>query len=99
MSEPEDGLPSKALWRIYQCALQRADEHVSQWENGLPLLPAERTESGGLRAWCPYCKTWHYHSALPGHRVAHCYIPTPYTRTGYILTIQEAERVDCLARA
>lgn len=40
-----------------------------------------------FRAWCPFCKKWHYHGPGEGHRVAHCgdESRSPFRETGYIL--------------
>jgi hypothetical protein len=43
----------------------------------LPVLvafDAEPTQDGTERwkVWCPFCITWHYHGAGPGHRHDHC---------------------------
>jgi hypothetical protein len=65
-----------------------------------PIVTCERTTIHGAlqwRFWCRYCKTYHYHGAKAGHRVAHCgdltetpsgdlvRIQSPYRETGYIL--------------
>jgi hypothetical protein len=54
-----------------------------------PVLPAALTASGKqMAAWCRYCDKLHYHGAeaIPGHRVAHCFvIDSPYRDGGYYL--------------
>jgi len=46
----------------------------------------------GLTFWCPWCKKWHLHGTTDGSRVAHCFIDTPFKRTGYIVKkMTEAE--------
>jgi len=49
---------------------------------GYPVLLAfPRSDiEGGVRAWCPYCRAWHYHGGGAGHRAAHCH--DPLTRGG-----------------
>jgi hypothetical protein len=38
------------------------------------------------KVWCQYCKAWHYHGAVEGHRWAHCHQDSsPYLKTGYII--------------
>jgi hypothetical protein len=38
------------------------------------------------RVFCRYCKAWHFHGAIEGHRVAHCFNDSsPYLKTGYII--------------
>jgi hypothetical protein len=51
-----------------------------------PALPAyPRTDGGdGLQVWCAWCRIWHSHSGY-GHRVAHCFRPSPYRVNGYVL--------------
>lgn len=54
--------------------------------DGAPVLRAEQTKGGGLRAWCPFCELYHHHGSGSGHRVAHCRdARSPYKRTGYVL--------------
>jgi hypothetical protein len=54
--------------------------------------PATPTKDGTAR-WrfmCPHCKGYHFHSASPGHRHAHCHDPSsPFTQDGgYILRLR-----------
>jgi len=57
-----------------------------------PVLKCYR-KGGQLKAWCPFCATWHLHGAGSGlgpreksHRVAHCTEPdSPFRQTGYYL--------------
>lgn len=50
-----------------------------------PVLPAFEVPAGGQWAvFCPACRCWHFHSAEPGHRAAHC-ITKPGMGKGYIL--------------
>lgn len=51
----------------------------------LPVLAAFNNGRGGLAVWCPWCCTWHHHSAGDGHREVHCHIDTPFRESGYIL--------------
>lgn len=38
------------------------------------------------RVSCVYCKTFHHHGRMPGHRVSHCSVPSsPYELHGYVL--------------
>lgn len=40
----------------------------------------------GLRVWCAWCLSWHYHGPGYGHRVAHCANSrSPYRQSGYLL--------------
>ena len=61
-------------------------------KNDLPRVPAyprdkHLGQSTGLKMWCCWCDTWHYHGDGYGHRVAHCYDKnSPYNDTGYWLT-------------
>ena len=49
---------------------------------------AEPSETGRQwRVWCPFCKSFHFHSPEPGHRSAHCVPPSPLRDTGYILKL------------
>jgi hypothetical protein len=54
-----------------------------------PVLPAYESVVTGVAhwlVWCKYCKTWHSHGAVEGHREAHCQDSnSPYWRTGYNL--------------
>lgn len=55
-----------------------------------PVLLAYPCEGNQVKAWCPYCKTWHHHGRYKGHRVAHCHTG-PFKETGYILKIAAVE--------
>lgn len=58
-------------------------------EEGIPILPAiPRSDGHGLKVWCRYCGTWHFHGHGGGHRAGHC---PAHERLGYIL---EAVEVD-----
>jgi len=50
----------------------------------VPTLLA-RPAGAQWKVWWPYCCEYHFHGALPGHRVAHCIGETPFKRTGYCL--------------
>ncbi len=50
-----------------------------------PVVNATKDGRGHLIFWCSYCDQPHIHGAEEGPRVAHCYKPTPYTETGYVL--------------
>jgi hypothetical protein len=59
-------------------------------KNGeIPTLIAERVDGydDQWKVWCKYCKEFHYHGAVEGHRLAHCRYrgSSPYLRTGYII--------------
>ena len=49
----------------------------------------EPSRPGGVRTWrfwCQYCRRYHTHGAMPGHRVAHCSDErSPFYERGYIL--------------
>lgn len=64
-----------------------------------PVLPAVPWDYG-LRVWCKHCKQWHHHGVGEGHRLAHCFNETPYTKTGYILKEQPSpdDNAHCLPR-
>lgn len=64
----------------------RKGELTMKRTDGMPVLQAYET-TGGLRAWCPFCVTYHTHGAGDGHRMAHCAKSTPFTQTGYELQI------------
>lgn len=50
------------------------------------LLAYPRKDGLGLQVWCPFCKRWHLHGWVFGHRVAHCSKESsPFRKTGYIL--------------
>jgi hypothetical protein len=57
----------------------------------IPVLKAELEEIPGhhitYKVWCPFCKVYHRHGNVEGHRVAHCNIDTPFERTGYIIAL------------
>lgn len=67
-----------------------------------PLKPADSVRcvwAGDVQwtFWCIYCRVWHLHGAVPGHRSAHCISPgrrqwkgasqepSPYDGRGYSL--------------
>lgn len=49
-----------------------------------PVLDAY-LEDNLLKVWCKHCKVWHYHGPVEGHKVAHCGLNSPYSRTGYVI--------------
>lgn len=59
-----------------------------------PVLPAFTTPADArgaaqARVWCGWCEAYHWHSASPGHRAAHCtQEESPYRATGYVLDVQ-----------
>jgi len=58
--------------------------------NHLPVLLAVEDDRGFLKAWCPFCRKYHYHGKNEGHRVAHCKDPnSPFHKTGYVLKIEK----------
>jgi len=53
-----------------------------------PVLLAEPFGESQWRAWCPFCKHYHYHGASEGHRTAHCFDShSPFEETGYYLVL------------
>lgn len=43
----------------------------------------------GWRFYCEYCRCYHHHGDMAGHRVAHCSNPkSPFMETGYILILR-----------
>jgi hypothetical protein len=52
-----------------------------------PELPAYRhPDDVHFLVWCVYCRRYHWHGLLPGHRTAHCPDQgTPHRATGYVL--------------
>jgi hypothetical protein len=53
----------------------------------IPTLPAY-DDGGNYKVWCEYCRVWHLHGRMNGHRVAHCYWPlSPYNETGYFIQL------------
>ena len=58
-------------------------------KNGIPIIQAYLHNNRAV-FWCEYCKTYHYHGPMDGHRVAHCISEdSPFNRTGYILKIED----------
>lgn len=57
----------------------------------IPVLLAEPVPDKPRlwRVWCPYCRCYHTHGALIGHRVAHC-VSSPFTETGYYIVSDSA---------
>lgn len=53
----------------------------------IPTLIAESVDGyDQWKIWCQYCKAFHYHGAVAGHRWAHCSkFSSPYLKTGYII--------------
>jgi len=39
----------------------------------------------GLKFYCGYCKRWHLHGGMEGHRVSHCQMNSPLYERGYYL--------------
>jgi hypothetical protein len=63
-------------------------------DDGYPVMlcePVRPRLKGNVWQWrfrCPHCGVFHYHGAMPGHRVRHCHRPnSPYERTGYVLRL------------
>lgn len=71
---------------------------------------SENPSGGGwrlFRFWCPFCRTYHQHGFPPAeeynrrkkyseHRVAHCYVESPFREYGYFLqpfTAKELEEM------
>lgn len=56
-----------------------------------PVVLCDEREDGvcGLQFYCEYCKKIHKHGTGEGHRVAHCFGDTPYTKSGYILKLRK----------
>jgi hypothetical protein len=57
-----------------------------------PVLPAYSFRSAGRNqrwlVWCKWCRHWHAHGPMEGHREAHCSERTPYRSTGYNLAFR-----------
>lgn len=53
-------------------------------KDGRPVLKGYVTKSGQLVVWCPYCRDWHFHGNVEGHRVAHC-VDGPLKERGYYI--------------
>ncbi len=54
----------------------------------------------GMKFWCPYCKTWHYHGRGDGHRTAHCcdtsdsrHYEKPFYKDGYIIKLMSKKEL------
>lgn len=60
-------------------------------EHELPMLLAQRLpdDPSRVRAWCCWCRRFHYHGAGEGHRVAHCGEGSPFRDGGYLLKLQQ----------
>ncbi len=66
----------------------------------VPILAAFRDGPDSLEAWCAFCRRWHVHGHVPGHRQAHCdregcgYFshprPVPHW-TAYFLTLEHPD--------
>lgn len=76
----------------------KIDESWYRLEDGIPVLVAEPTKDGQWRVWCCYCRRYHFHGAVMGHRTAHCSHPdkphnsNPYVSTGYYLVTREVAK-------
>jgi hypothetical protein len=69
----------------------------------LPVVLCEQVGSQ-WSFWCPFCKRRHWHSAEPGHRVAHCGHErldrsgrvvkdySPFYESGYVLKLDPRKR-------
>lgn len=53
----------------------------------VPVLDAYPHGQTQWRVRCRHCRRWHYHSIGEGHRRAHCWRPSPFKVTGYILRL------------
>lgn len=55
----------------------------------IPILLAYPNTDNQVKVWCPFCRAWHYHGALNGHRVAHCGHDSgsPFVETGYFIRV------------
>jgi hypothetical protein len=55
----------------------------------IPTLIAEPVDGcdDQWKVWCKYCKDFHYHRAIEGHRMADCVGrgSSPYLTTGYMI--------------
>lgn len=58
-------------------------------EKNIPTVEATKCKDGSLKFYCQYCKTWHYHGGIEGHRWAHCFTKSPYMETGYYLVLKK----------
>ena len=48
--------------------------------------------NGGMKFWCPFCKTWHLHGRGNGERVSHCVLnDSPLNRSITIKMLTDAE--------
>lgn len=65
-------------------------------KNKSPVLKCFITEAGHqLKAWCPFCETWHFHGSRPWLKarekarvVAHCARDnSPFKDNGYYLQL------------
>ena len=51
----------------------------------IPVLDAY-DDGFNYKVWCAFCRVWHLHGRVNGHRVEHCYWPlSPYMKTGYFI--------------
>lgn len=72
-------------------------------KNELPLikcLPREDFE-GGMKFWCPFCKTSHKHDRDDGHRAAHCTVESnsPFKAHGYIIQMMTKAELKATRKA
>ena len=57
------------------------------YKNGIPIIKAFLKDNQAV-FWCKYCKRFHYHGPMDGHRVAHCTTKdSPFHERGYILKV------------
>jgi hypothetical protein len=54
-----------------------------------PVFLCRPIEGDPLRwkFWCPYCERDHTHSAMDGHRAAHCFEGSPLRDSGYTIKL------------
>lgn len=61
-----------------------------------PVLLAEPNPRSKTqwRAWCPFCRRYHFHGAEEGHRAAHCASDdSPFKMAGGYHLVLKASRV------
>jgi hypothetical protein len=53
------------------------------------------------KVWCDYCKAFHFHGAVEGHRQAHCDYngSSPYLKTGYVIAGPVSSSIPSISKA
>ncbi len=84
--------------------IKHRETEIDGYEDGIPVVLCDTklvnrkfwVAPPGAVSWCfycQYCRHYHTHSPMPGHRLAHCAGDTPFKQTGYILKLRTKQLV------